>query len=275
MSSEAIGHPAPARTFEQAPSGLRVSLRVIGALVRRALNEITRVPGAALPGVLAPTIFLVGLSGVFGEAARLPGFEATDFRTFIVPVGLLQGAAFTGAATGVNLARDIERGWFDRLMVCPAPRTTILLGIVASAALRALLPATFLLAVAFALGVDFPGVGALALDAVLVMGLATAIAFYAIMVALRFKTQQAAPLMQTIGFIAVLFTTAYAPMDLLAGWMRAIATINPVTQVLEGVRQGFVANVTWAETWPALAAVAGLLFVLGALAVRMLGRVGV
>jgi ABC-type multidrug transport system permease subunit len=254
---------------------MRTSLAVVGALVRRALNEITRVPGAALPGVLAPTIFLVGLSGVFGEAARLPGFEATDFRTFIVPVGLLQGAAFTGAATGVNLARDIERGWFDRLMVCPAPRTTILLGLVTSAALRALLPAAFLLVVAFALGTDFPGVGALLLDLVLVMGLATAVAFYAVLVALRFKTQQAAPLMQTVGFMAVLFTTAYAPMDLLAGWMRAIATINPVTQVLEGVRQGFVAQVTWPDTWPALLAIAGLLLALGALATRSLGRVGV
>jgi ABC-type multidrug transport system permease subunit len=251
------------------------SLAVIGALVRRALNEITRVPGAALPGVLAPTIFLVGLSGVFGEAARLPGFDATDFRTFIVPVGLLQGAAFTGAATGVNLARDIERGWFDRLMVCPAPRVTILIGVVASAALRALMPATFLLIVAFALGVDFPGVGALLIDVVLVTGLATAIAFYAVLVALRFKTQQAAPLMQTVGFMAVLFTTAYAPMDLLAGWMRAIAKVNPVTHVLDGVRQGFVANVTWAETWPAFVAVIGLVAAFGLLAVRSMRRVGV
>ncbi|HEY4097781.1 MAG TPA: hypothetical protein VGM33_19820, partial [Baekduia sp.] len=136
---------------------MRASLAVVRALVVRALNEITRVPGAAVPGVLAPTIFLIGLSGVFGEAAHLPGFDATDFRSFIVPVGLLQGAAFTGAATGVNLARDIERGWFDRLMVCPMPRTTILIGIVASAALRALLPATFLLIVAFCIGVGFPG----------------------------------------------------------------------------------------------------------------------
>jgi ABC transporter DrrB family efflux protein len=251
------------------------NVAVVRALVVRALNEITRVPGAALPGVLAPTIFLIGLSGVFGEAARLPGFDATDFRTFIVPVGLLQGASFTGAATGVNLARDIERGWFDRLMVCPAPRTTILLGIVASAALRALLPATFLLMVAFSLGVDFPGVGALALDVVLVMGLATAVAFYAVLVALRFRTQQAAPLMQTVGFVAVLFTTAYAPMELLSGWLKAIATINPVTFVLEGVRQGFTGGVTWADTWPALLAVAGMLAALGSLAVRRLGRVGV
>jgi ABC-2 type transport system permease protein len=254
---------------------MRSDLAVVRALVVRALNEITRVPGAALPGVLAPTIFLVGLSGVFGEAARLPGFDATDFRTFIVPVGLLQGASFTGAATGVNLARDIERGWFDRLMVCPAPRTTILLGIVASAALRALLPATFLLLVAFALGVDFPGVGALALDVVLVMGLATAVAFYAVLVALRFRTQQAAPLMQTAGFVAVLFTTAYAPKELLSGWLRAIATVNPVTFMLEGVRQGFTGSVTWGGTWPALLAVAGLLVALGSLAVRRLGRVGV
>mgnify|MGYP001765075494 CR=1 FL=1 len=42
--------------------------------------------------MLAPTIFMVGLSGVFGEAAQLPGFDATDFRTYIVPVGLIQGA---------------------------------------------------------------------------------------------------------------------------------------------------------------------------------------
>jgi ABC-type multidrug transport system permease subunit len=251
---------------------MRASLATIRALAVRALNEITRVPGAAIPGVLAPTIFMIGLSGVFGEAARLPGFDATDFRTFIVPVGLLQGAAFTGAATGVNLARDIERGWFDRLLTSPAGRPTILLGVVSSAALRALVPGTFLFVVALALGIDFPGVPALALTVVLVMGLATAIAFYAVIVALRFRTQQAAPLMQMGGFIAVLFSTAYAPKDLLAGWLAFVATINPVTLILQGVRQGFVGSLTWHDTWPALLAVAGLLLVLGAWATHRLNR---
>jgi ABC-type multidrug transport system permease subunit len=250
------------------------SLAVVRALVRRALHEITRVPGAAIPGVLAPTIFMIGLSGVFGEAAQIPGFDATDFRTFIVPVGLLQGAAFSGAATGVNLARDIEGGWFDRLLVCPAPRLTVLVGIVASAALRSLLPGTFLIAVALVLGVDWPGAGALVIAALLVMGLATAIAFYAVIVALKFRTQQAAPLMQVGGFVATLFTTAYAPKELLAGWLAVIATINPVTPVLAGIRQGFVGDVTWHDTLAGFAAVAGLLVVLGPLAMRRLDRMG-
>jgi ABC-type multidrug transport system permease subunit len=248
--------------------------RVILALARRALNEILRVPGGAIPGVLAPTIFMIGLSGVFGEAARLPGFDASDFRTFIVPVGMLQGAGFTGAATGVNLARDIEQGWFDRLLTGPAPRTVLLAGIIASAALRSLLPATFLVTVAVLLGTDIESFAGLALAALLVMGLAAAMACWGSIVALRFGTQQAAPLMQIVAFASILFTTAYAPKELLAGWLSSIATVNPVTYILEGVRQAFVYGVGWERTGEAFLAMAVLLVLLGGGAIGLMRRVG-
>jgi ABC-type multidrug transport system permease subunit len=253
---------------------MRQHVRSVGALMRRGLNEILRVPVAALPGVLAPTIFMLGLAAVFGKAASLPAYEGVSFLAFILPVGMLQGAGFTGAATGVNLARDIERGWFDRMLLAPTPRPVLLVGVVASACLRALLPATFLLCVALALGVDWPGLLELVLAAVLVMGLAAAMACYATLVALRFRTQQAAPLMQMGSFILVLFTTSYAPRELLSDWLGAIADVNPVTHVLEGVRQGFVGDVTWAATWPALVSIAGLVLVFGALAVRGMRRQG-
>jgi len=253
---------------------VRYYASVIWALTRRALNEILRVPGAAIPGILAPSIFMVGLSGVFGRAAQLPGFDADDFRTFIVPVGLLQGAGFTGAATGVNLARDVEQGWFDRMLVAPVPRPVLLAGIVSSACFRALLPATMLLVLAFAFGVDFPGIGALLLATLLIAALAAAAACWSVSLALRFRTQQAAPLMQIGTFVAILFTTAYAPRELLSGWLRDCASLNPVTYLLEGVRQGFVGELNWADTWPALLAALGLLFVLGALATRAMARTG-
>ncbi len=249
-------------------------LRVITALSRRALNEILRVPGAAIPGILAPTIFMIGISGVFGEAARLPGFDATDFRTFIVPVGMLQGAGFTGAATGVNLARDIEQGWFDRLISGPAPRWVLLVGIVASASLRCLLPATFLVTVAVILGTSIESIPGLVLAAALIMLMAAAVACWASIVALRFGTQQAAPLMQVVAFASILFTTAYAPMELLSDWLAAIASVNPVNYILEGVRQPFVYGVGWERTWQALLAVTLLLAFLGGGALTMMRRIG-
>ncbi|GAC1573638.1 MAG: hypothetical protein NVS3B18_07100 [Candidatus Dormibacteria bacterium] len=248
------------------------SLRTIVALIRRALNEVWRVPGAAVPGILAPTIFMLGLSSVFGNVVHVPGFAAHSFRAFIVPVGFLQAASFTGAATGVNLARDIEQGWFDRLLLCPTPRPVLLAGIVGSATFRSLLPAGFLLLVALALGVPFPGFLGLVIAAGLVMAMAAAVAFFSVIVALRFRTQQAAPLMQTGGFVASLFTTSYAPHRLLQPWLATVASINPVTHILQAIRQGFIGQVTWHGTWPGLLSAAGLVLVLGLLATRALRR---
>ena len=74
---------------------------------------------------------------------------------------MLQGAGFTGAAAGVNLARDIEQGWLDRLLVSPAPRWVLLAGTVLSASTRALIPATFVLAMALPLGAGWPGIDGL------------------------------------------------------------------------------------------------------------------
>ena len=247
-------------------------LAMLAVMMRRALNEIIRVPGAAIPGVLAPTIFMLGLTSVFGSLTQLPGFTTDSYMSFLIPVSLLQSAAFTGAATGVNLARDIEQGWFDRLLVSPAPRPILLAATVLSASLRSLMPMTMLLIVGLALGVRFPGADGLALAIVLAAAFAAVAATWGCTLALRFRTQSAAPLMQASMFMAVLFTTSYAPQDLLTGWLHDVARLNPVTQVLEAVRQGFVGEVSWADTWPGLAALAALAVVLSALALRGMKR---
>jgi ABC-2 type transport system permease protein len=253
-------------------SGWRTNLETIGALIARTRNELVRVPGAAVPGVLAPTIFCLGLNGAFGHLIELRGFNANSYLSFIVPVSLLQGAGFTGAATGVNLARDMEQGWFDRLVASPAPRWVLLASSVLSASVRALIPAAMLLTVTLALGAHFPGVGGLAIAIVLVMGMAAVAACWGSMLALHYRSQAVAPLMQAGMLTVILTTTAYAPLDLLQGWLQAVAQLNPVTQVVEGVRQGFVGGVSWADTWPALLVLAGMVALLGALALRELRR---
>ena len=96
-------------------------LETVRALMRRGSTRSCACPGAAIPGVLAPTIFFLGLTAVFGNLTRLAGFGTDSYESWLVPVSLMQAAGFTGAATGVNLARDIEQGWFDRLLASPAP----------------------------------------------------------------------------------------------------------------------------------------------------------
>jgi ABC-type multidrug transport system permease subunit len=252
---------------------LSAYLAMVSALIRRAANEIVRVPGAAIPGVLAPTIFFCGLTATFGGITQLPGFTTDTYQSFIIPISLLQGAGFTGAATGVNLARDIEQGWFDRLLASPAPRPVLLAGMVLSASLRSLVPATVLLTVGLAVGVDWPGAGGLALALLFVMGMGTIAACWGVTLALHFKTQGAAPLMQVGMFLLILTTTAYAPQDLLTGWLQEVARYNPLTQVVEAMRQGFVgAEITWSETWPGLVAFAGLFAVLATFALRGMRR---
>ena len=254
---------------------LAAEIAALRALVRRAANEILRVPGAAIPGVLAPTIFFLGLSAVFGDLLEGGDFGVENYPSWILPISLLQGAGFTGAATGVNLARDIEQGWFDRLLVSPASRPTLLAGMVFSASLRSLIPAAVLLVVGFAVGVEWPGLGGLAITLLMVMATGTVAACWGVMLALRYRTQSAAPLMQAGMFVLVLTTTAYAPLDNLEPWLADIARVNPLTQVVEAVRQSFLidGSVTWAETWPGLVAIGGLLAVLGALSLRQMRRI--
>ena len=253
-------------------ASLARDLETIGAMVRRSANELIRVPGAAIPGVLAPAIFFIGLTSVFGSLTLLPGFDASSYKSFMIPVSMLQGAGFTGAAAGVNLARDIEIGLFDRFLASPAPRWVLLAGTVLSASIRSLIPATVLLIVALAVGADFPGIGGLVIAYAAVMGMAVVAACWGATLALRFKTQAAAPLMQSVMLALILSTTAYAPQELLTGWLSTVARVNPITEVVDAARQGFTGSVTWAGTWPAVVALIGFTAVLGAFALRGMRR---
>ena len=252
--------------------GWRANVAVIRALMVRARNELLRVPGAVIPGVLAPTIFFLGINGVFGGLTQLTGFTTDSYSSFLVPVSMLQAAGFTGAAAGVNLARDVEQGRLDRLLVTPAPRWVLLSSTVLAASARSLIPATFVLGVALVVGAHFPGLDGLLIAYAMVAGMAVVAACWASMLALRFKTQSASPLMQA-GMLALIFLTpAYAPMALLQGWLETVAQVNPVTQVLEAARQGFLGSIAWADTWPGIVAVAGMATLLGTLALREMRR---
>ena len=236
------------------------------ALWRRSLNEVLRVRGAMLPATVAPVVFLLGMSGQFGRLTGLDGFPTDSYLSWIVPLSCLQGAGFAGAATGSNLARDIEQGWFDRLLVAPVPRAAAdRSGRSSARVTRSLVPATVVLVVGLALGAELTGgvPGLVALYVACIGFCTVGRRCGASFIALTFRTQQAGPLMQQGVFLAVFLSTAYTPEVLLRGWLASVAPYNPVTYVLELARQATVAGIepSFAHTWPGLVALAGMLAV--------------
>jgi ABC-type multidrug transport system permease subunit len=84
-------------------------------------------------------------------------------------------------------------------------------------------------------------------------------------VAMRLRTMQAGPVMQLPVFLTLFFAPVYVPLDLLQGWIHAIATVNPATAFLEAGR-GFVSGEpTRVASAFGLAAGLGALFALWAI----------
>jgi len=247
------------------------------AMWQRSLLEIARVRGALLPTTVAPMIFLLGTTGQFGKLADLSGFTTTSYLAWILPLSCLQGAGFAGGAAGANLARDIEQGWFDRLLTSPAPRPLLLAGPVLAAMTRAAVPTTVILTTGLVLGSGLSGgiVGLIMLYVAAVWFCMIA-SLWGSYMALRAGTQQVGPLIQNGVFLAVFLSTAYTPLGLLGGWLGALAPYNPVTYVLQMARQATVVGIepSWAHTWPGLLSLTGMTLFFGAIALRQLSRLG-
>jgi ABC-2 type transport system permease protein len=114
-------------------------------------------------------------------------------------------------------------------MLAAPRRIGIVLGYALAALCRWAVVAVVLTSVAFAVGMN---VGGGAVDLVGLYGLAVLVNFcgffWAGGLAMRFRTIQAAPLMQLPVFLVLFFAPVYVPLDLLQGWIEGVATVNPV-----------------------------------------------
>ncbi|MDQ3985637.1 MAG: ABC transporter permease [Actinomycetota bacterium] len=250
------------------------SLQVTWGIASRSLRLIPRLPSTFVPSLVMPVFLTIAFAGAFSGLVFLPGFPAEKIIDWFIPMTTLQGAAFAGVTTGMGAARDLESGFFDRFMASPASRYAILAGPLVASMLRALIPVALLLLVAVLAGAHFHG-GVLGM-VVLVMaalGIGLFAGSWAVGLALRFKTMQAAPLMQSGILLAFFLSTAQMPIGLLTGWLHAVARFNPMTNVLALGRQGFLGTVAWGDTWPGLVSLAGLIAVTLVFAVRSMQRV--
>lgn len=214
-------------------------LSVAAAVAWRTLHNVFTTPSLLLPGLMFPLMNFAAFAGGLNSLGRLREFDYppgyTGFQFVFV---LLQSAVFGGVFTGFGVARDFEYGFAKRLLLGAAHRSGIVLGYVLAGALRWLIIAVIVTVIAIVAGVDVGGAG---IDLFGLYGLAalgyTAGILWATGVALRFRSMQAGPLMQMPVFTALFFAPVYVPYELLQGWIKHVARVNPFTHLIGAGRE--------------------------------------
>jgi ABC-2 type transport system permease protein len=191
-----------------------------------------------LPALLFPTIFFVGFAGGVSRIRNVPGFDyPAGYEAFQFAFVMLQSAAMGGVFTGFGIARDFERGFARRLLLAAPSRFGIVLGYAAATMVRWLFTITVVFAVALLVGMD---VLAGPLDLAGLLGLALIVnvvgALWATGVAMRIRSTQAGPVMQMPVFVLLFLAPVFVPYELLEGWIRGVAAVNPFTPLLEAAR---------------------------------------
>lgn len=240
------------------------SAPMVNALIGRSAVNLRRIPVALIPLVVMPIFFTVAFSGTFNGLTLLPGYPTDNIYNWMVPYACVQTASFGALGAAFALGRDLEEGFYDRLLLSPAKRWVVPAAGMSWSALRTAIPLVITLSIGIIGGMTFPG-GFMA-----VVWLAVASAGVAIMgglwgmgVMYRTKKQSAGGLVQIGLFIALFLSIGTVPLDLMEGWLPHVARYNPITPILTLSRAGFVGENAWADIWPGLVSIAGSTLVLG------------
>ena len=216
----------------------------VGLLAGRAVRRILRNPAQLVFPIVFPLILLgVNASGL-DAATQLPGFPTGSYLDFALAIPFMQGALFAALNGGQDLARDIQGGFLDRLAMTPMSGAALLAGQLGGALFMGVVSAVLYLVVgvAFGAGIATGVAGALVLLA-LAIAISFAFACFGTFVALRAGTGEAVQGFFPLFFVLLFLSSAFFPRDLIEqDWFATIATYNPVSYMVEGLRSLVIAG---------------------------------
>lgn len=210
----------------------------ISMMTWRNLVVMFRTPEAVIPAIIISVFFLFVYEASLGNAANsIPGLTGTGYLAFILPVSVISASLSGSGIAGQSLVRDIENGYFDKLLLTPVSRGALLLGPILAGAIILALQSIIVMGVGLLMGLN-PVTGVGGLLAVLVYSLLIGTGFAGLTVGIALRTGNAAAT-QSSGFLffpLTFLTATFVPIELLGGWLKVAATINPITYVLDAMR---------------------------------------
>lgn len=233
-------------------------LRVVLALARRALRTAFRRPMFFAPLFIFPTLFLAVNTGGAGRAVDLPGFpQVHGFLDFQLAGAIVQSTMLSAVSAGTALALDIETGFMDRLMIAPISRFSVVVGRLAANLVLGSLAAIWFLGIGLIFGAEIAG-GVRGFVVVLLLAALTAGAFGAIGAAIALRSGRVSVVQGTfpLVFVILFLSSAFFPENLLEQPTKAVAQVNPMSFIADGMRQPIINGISSSVTVDGLAGIA-------------------
>ena len=212
------------------------------ALAQRSVVRTLRQPAMVVPSIIFPLLLLSINSSGLNSATLLPGFPTDSYFQFAIAIPFIQGALFSAMSAGTNVASDIESGFLNRLSLTPLRRVALMMGQLSGILALGLIQALAFLTIGIAFG-DGLATGPGGVVVLLLLSLTITLAFGCIgaFVALRTGSGEAVQGVFPLFFAALFLSSMSLPRDLIAtDWYRTVATWNPVSYMLEGIRSLFI-----------------------------------
>jgi ABC-2 type transport system permease protein len=260
-------------------SQLGANLRVVRALGMRSIRQTFRRPQLIAPIIVFPTLLLAIQTGGAGAAIELPGFPPVDsFLQFMLAGAMMQSLMLAGNSGGIALAVDIEMGFTDRLFSAPIPRFAIVLGRLAGTAALGLFASLWFLAIGLIFGATIvSGVPGALIAIVLVTSAAMAVGGIGAAIALRTGSASVVQGLFPLVLVVLFISTAFFPQELMIEPAKTIAKYNPLSFIVNGIRDPMISGITASDLIDAVLAIVGIVvlgLVLSARALRHRLRVG-
>ena len=227
----------------------------LSTVAKRAIRLALREPEAIIPGILIPLFFFIVNVGALSDISDFVGVG--DYKAFQLPVAIV--FAVTGISRATSLVTDIQSGYFDRLLISPVSRRALLLGLMVADFLVVVALSIPVIILGLALGVNFV-TGPLGIIAFVLLAALWGVAFTGFPYAIALKTGNPGAVNSSflLFFPFAFLTTTFLPQEALTGWLATVATYNPVTYLLEGLRT--ITSVGWEadKILPAIGAIIGV-----------------
>jgi len=210
--------------------------------------------------------FSINANGL-DAASRIPGFPAESYLDFAFAFPLIQASLFGAVTAGAELARDIESGFFDRLLLTPMRPVALLGGMLAGVVALGLLQGVVFITFGLLIGVDISsGVGGMFVIVLLTVLVALGFGGIGAILAIRTGSVEAVESAFPLFFVAIFMSSINLPRDLIEqDWFRFVATVNPISYLVEGIRSLVITG------WDAQALLLGFGFALAIVVVAIGG----